>query len=252
MKSWRHPFAALLITGFFCTAVTAQRQPESELARLFHVDVKTGMQVQFEAGLKAHIQWRHQQGDPWQWNVFQIVNGEWLGDYVIRSGSHTWADLDAYDEFLSKAAAHFYASVGAYVNSVSGYITRTDSSISRWPEDPGSVRYLQVIDYFLKPERAGQFLEVAKQVHEAIGTSGWPVHYAWEINVNGGRGSVLTLVLPYENYAAMEGPEKEMDAMLTEVYGEAKAGELFQGLQSSIEHTETHLAKARPDLAPSR
>lgn len=96
------------------------------------VDVKSGLAPQFEAAFQAHVQWRKEQGDPWQWTTYQLVNGERLGDYVIRSGNHSWADFDAYEDFLTQGSPHFYNAVGAYIDSVAGSITRVDCSLLRW------------------------------------------------------------------------------------------------------------------------
>ncbi len=248
MRSLR-VFLSLLVLGGLIPSLAAQPAADGNLAKHFLVDVKDGKAAEFEAAFKAHLQWRKEQGDTWEWLTFQLVNGEYLGDYVVRSGSHTWADMDAYQDFLDKGAVHFWTSVGAYIDDVNSYIMQVDNSISRWPTDPGSARYLTVIDYWVKPTHTQVFLRTVKEIHEAIGTSGWPVHYAWEATLNGGPGGNWALVLPYPNYAAMKGPDKTMMQMLTEVHGEGRTGEIMSSFAGTYERSESHIIRFRPDLS---
>lgn len=249
MKTVRCLFCLFMIAALSLAALSAQPTEENTLARIFIVKVKTGMNAQFETAFKSHVQWRKEQGDPWQWDVYQIVNGELFGDYVLRSGDHSWADMDAYEEFLLKGAPQFYTAVGAYLESVDSYITRVDPSVTRWPEDAAGFRYLSIIDHWVKPGQTQAFVQAIKEIHEAIGTSGWPVHYAWEITLNGGRGNNLTLVLPHRNYQDMKAPEKPLPVMLTEVYGADKMQQLMKGITETIDYTESHLIRLRPDLS---
>ena len=69
---------------------------------------------------------------------------------------------------------------------------------------------------------------------------------------NGGKGAVATLVLPHENWAAMKGPEKELPAVLAEVYGEAESQKIFEAFSGSVKNVESHVVRLRRDLSTPR
>lgn len=230
-------------------AYLSAQAPAENLARVYRVSVKTGMEVSFEQALRAHAKWRSEQGDPWTWIVYQVVNGDNLGDYYIRSGNHTWADFDAYDSFLIKGTPHFNAVVGPYMNSITSAITSLDTEHMIWPEDPTSVTLLQLIVYRLKIGSEAQFGQAVAQVHDAIVKTNWPAHYAWETLVNGGEASAATLVLPSRNWEGMKQPEKSLDAMLAEALGADGAQALLAKFAASVASERSLVVRVRLDLS---
>ena len=243
-------FAGLIALGVLVPAVSAQEGPPPEvLARIYHISGKTGAGPQLEAAIAAHAKWRMDHGDPWRWDVYQVVNGDGLGDYFIYSGEHTWADFDAYSEFLLKGATHFDSVVAPHFEKVSSVITRADTKNVRWPEDPAKARVLQLISYKIKPGRGRAFNEAVSKFHEAIVKTEWPVHYGWEYLINGGPGPEATLALPAENWAAMKGPAKPFEAMLAEAYGEDEAKAILAGFVASFEGETSWVVVHRPDLS---
>ena len=195
------------------------------------------------------MEWRKQQDDLWDWSVYQTVNGENLGDYSIRSGHHTWADLDAYEDFLVKGTPHFYASVGHSLDSIDSFITATDQKTLRLPEDFPKVTYIDFRQYHLNMEGAFGFQSTIRKVHEAIEKTNWPVHYAWVSHVNGGSGPAMTFVGFHEHWASMQEPEKDFFQMLVEGVGEEEAGKLLNQIGSAVRWEESWVGKRRPDLS---
>ena len=78
---------ATLVVSLSVNTAVAQGQSEN-LAQGFVSVVKPGMAAQFEAAVKQHVEWRQQNNDPWNWTWFEVVNGEPLGQYLVRSGNH--------------------------------------------------------------------------------------------------------------------------------------------------------------------
>ena len=102
-----------LLFGGIVSSATAQEA--EDLARIYFVDPKPGMAGQLEEALKTHLEWRKQHNDSWTWATFHVVNGDNFGQYGIRSGGHTWADLDAYEMTTAggpEGANHFTTTVG--------------------------------------------------------------------------------------------------------------------------------------------
>ena len=222
---------------------------DNNLARIYEVKAQSGHAAELEAAIQAHAAWRKEQGDPWYWQVFQVVNGDNLGNIFIRSGDHTWGDFDAYDGgFGQQGSAHWQANVMSHVESITSMITASHADYHQLPEDMSVFNLFSVTFYHVKPGYGDDFMEAVGLFHDAVKKTDWPVHYAWVSTVNGGEGPANILVLPYENWAAMAGPEKSLGAMMNEVYGEY-ASNAFEQFGSSHYATESSILLFRPDLS---
>ena len=231
-----------LILGFS----TASFGQATNINRVFYVTAKAGMQAQFETALKQHIQWRIDNGDPWTWVVSQVINGQNMGEYAVISGGHKWSDFDDYNDFGPKGAQHYTANVAPLVESVTSAITATDTTIVRGWEGEYPLR--QVIYWKLAPGKTEQFAEAVGKYHKAFTEKDYPNRYAIIWNVNGGDYDVL-VVLPYENWAAFEGPDTQMVEVLQEVYGEKEAKAIAEAFGTSIAETRSLVSLSRPDLS---
>ncbi len=249
MKRFFAPMAVFVIALGIAAPLWAQEAPPEVLARIYHVSAKAGSSAQLEAAIGAHAKWRMDHGDPWKWDVYQVVNGEGLGDFFIYSGEHSWADMDAYADFLNKGSVHFNTVVGPHMAALSSVITRTDTKNIRWPEDPAKARLLQLISYRIKLGHGRDFNESIAKIHEAIVKTNWPVYYGWEYLLNGGPGPEATLALPAENWAAMKSPAKPLEAMLAEALGADEAKKLLERFVSSIDGETSWVVLHRPDLS---
>ncbi len=245
----KNVFLALLTTSALISILGAQGAPPESLARVYHISVKTGAEIPFETALRSHAKWRAEQGDPWAWIVYQVVNGDGLGDYYIRSGNHLWADFDTYDSFLMKGAPHFNAVVGPYIASLTSTITGLDTVHILWPDDPTTVKLLQLVTYRIKLGRQAEFSQAIAEAHDAIVKTNWPIHYAWDFLVNGSEGPSATLALPSDNWAGLKGPEKPFEAMLAEAMGETGAKAWLQKFGDSVLSERSAVVRIRLDLS---
>jgi hypothetical protein len=202
----------------------------NNLARLFFVKVKTGHGADFAAALKMHTEWRKQQDDPWTWIVHQVANGKNLGDYVIRSGGHTWSDFDDYEEFSAKGGSEFYKAVGSHIKDISSIITAGDTVNVNWPENPADVNLISVITYNLKPGHGPAFNQAVSKYHKAIKENNREVYYGFNWNVNGSSGPRVNLVLPYKNWAD-------------------DAKELYEDFNDTYTSMESMILRVRRDLS---
>lgn len=244
----RAPKILSFILAALVLALLPQGAHAQDLARVYTVSPKEGADL--EAAIREHAEWREQNGDPWTWGVYQVVNGENLGDFVIRSGGHSWADFDAYDqsEFAEAAGAHYESTMGPAVGSISNMITVADTAHQRLPESFENIQLYSVITWHLDPERTQDFEEAIDQIHDAIVQTGWPVHYSFVSPVNGTGGPRRSLVLFYEDWAAFEGPETTFDEMMGEVYGDGAAA-IFEKFSGSFRWEESFVLRIRPDLS---
>ncbi len=221
----------------------------NNLAKIYFVNVKSGHGAEFVAALKEHVEWRKQAGDPWTWNVYQIVNGQNLGDFVIRSGGHTWADLDSYEEFLAKGAVEFNKNVGPHIESTSNTITAVDTTNINWYPNNDDVNLISVITYHLKPGHERAFTQAVNKYHTAIKENNRETYYAFAWNVNGGSGPSVSLVLPYKNWAEMQGPDESLRTFMKRVLGSEEAQQLSDEFSSTYRTRESSVLRLRRDLS---
>ncbi len=147
--------AAVMLTGI----IPAHAQ-DATYARRDAVTPKDGMVAQFEAALKAHVQWRNENNDPWTWGVSTVEVGEALGQFGIRSGGHSWADFDAYDAgFGPEGLVHWNATVAPLVESISSRITTANPAISNQPPAGRATAFVNIQTFQLRPGRELQFNE---------------------------------------------------------------------------------------------
>jgi hypothetical protein len=245
-----HRTAALLATLAVGGVGSTAWAQTANIAQVYVVTPEDHMDMQFEAALAQHAQWRRDTNDPWSWMVYQVVTGEDVGDFLIRSSGHTWADFDAYDAgFGPQGFANWMEHVGPLVESVDAVITAADTTNYDWPEDPSSVTLIHLITFELVPGKEPAFFEAVGKFHQAIQQSDYPMHYGFGSLLAGGEGPSVTLALPFANWAAMQGPDKQMATMLAEVYGPAGAQELFEQFNATFSSTESIIIRARPDLS---
>lgn len=241
-------FSAILTLAALtlCPSVAAQQR----VARLYVVKPQPGHVTQFEQALAAHAEWRRQNKDPWSWSVAQVVAGDDLGLWYIRSGGHLWADLDAYDAgFQQKALEHWATNVQPHVLSVAGMVTTADTTHVRWPADQSAIRFVSLVDFDLRPGQRDEFFAVVGKFHDALVQTNYPAYYSFNWSEAGGPGDMIRLALPYESWADMAPQETPMGAAFAQVYGEEEARALGERFNATLRRVQTTVLMVRPDLS---
>ena len=84
------------------------------------------------------MEFRKAQGDPWDWQIYQVVVGDDVGDFYAASWNHTWEDFDSYDAFEGGEilSAHFQATVGPTLEDMTTVITDGSQGIKSFPKTP--------------------------------------------------------------------------------------------------------------------
>jgi len=232
--------------GFLSQNLSAQSK---NLARVVLVKVKTGQGDDFAAALKKHAEWRKQHGDPWTWVVHQVVNGKNLGDFIIRSGGHSWKDFDDYAESFKNGTTEFYKTVGPYIKDVSSIITAGDTVNVDWPENPMDVNLIAITTYHLKPGHEWAFTQAVNKYHKAIQDNKRDVHYAFGWNINGSEGPTVNRALPYKNWSDIEGPDESFSEFMQRVLGKEETMKLYMEFSDTFTSTESMILLVRWDLS---
>jgi hypothetical protein len=239
----------IIIVLMFLFAAQATFAQERSLARIFFFEPKQGQHAQFQEALQKHAQWRKQQGDPWTWWVHQVVNGANINHYIVRSGNHTWADMDSYSEFLMKGSIEFEKTVVPYIESMSSAITVVDTMNVIWPDNPDDVNLLAVTRYHIKPGKQPVFNQTISKVHKAIVEHNYPTHYAWEWTVNGDPVPSVALVLPYTNWTAMQQEGENIQQFIIRAMGADPGQQMMEDFSSCYSSAESMVIAVRRDLS---
>lgn len=248
MRAIRALFLVVLVA---VAALAAAREVRAQnIARTYVMTPAPGQSQAFEKALTAHARWRAQAGDPWNWAVYQVVDGENLGSFVVRSGGHTWADLDAYDAgFGQQGDARFNADVGPLLAHISSSITQEDTTLARMPEGPEGYNLVHVTHYHVKPEQGQAFHALLGKIHKAIVDSDWPVHYAFANTVSGADGQSVIMAGFHDSWADFAEPDPSFDRMLADAYGQEEAGKMMQAFGDAVWGWDSMTLRFRPDMS---
>lgn len=239
----------LAIASLLLLPLAVAAQDGGNIARAIYFRAKPGMEKQLEEGAKKHMQWHRQQGDPWEWHVFQAVSGDETGMYIAVTFGHNWADFDTSPVPSEADEADAEVNIVPYVGRsvVRHYAFLAD--VSKPLEGGGFTPLTQVISFHVRPGKQADFNYLVGKFHEAIGKTDWPVNYAWYALVDGGPGGTYLLALPRENWAAFAQPEKPFPAMLEEAYGRQEAQSLLKKWGKILKGTESRTSRHRDDLS---
>jgi hypothetical protein len=229
------------------TAVVAQEDPPN-IVDAWVVVPKEGHGAQFEQAFKKHIAMRAEKGDPRSWQIYVPVTGDDLNRYVIRYCCFEWKDQDAYIKWGQSAGTgeHWADIVDPHVAHYEHYFGEIDMENSHWPEQ-GPPAYVGATDFRIKMG-AGPAMQADKAaMSKAAKEMNWPYSWSWGSRVGG--ESSMTLVVPYENYAAMEPPEKTFAEALSEKMGAEDAGALFQSWTGHFEKVTYTIWRHREDMS---
>ncbi len=232
--------------------VYAQDTP-GNLAELWLVTVQSGHQAEFESGLKEHMQLRVQHKDPQNWQVFVPVTGDRLTTYVIRSCCFSWTEKDAFvvwDQNNPAVMEQWFTKQDPHTAGYAHYFNEIDGDNSHWADNPTAPPMVGVSDYMVRPDQSMDFEKARKQLSQVALNQGWAeqgYHWAWLSRIGG--KPMTSLVVPYENYAAMQMPAQTFSDFLVEKMGQEEAMALMSQFSGSTHSSHYTVYQHRPDLS---
>lgn len=230
---------------------TAMDAPGS-IATIWVIWPKAGQAAQFETAIKNYAAWRKNAGETFNWQIYQPVVGSDLGYYVIRSGQHTWKDMDTNNawEVQSKANDEYEKQVGQFTDKAEHYFAESDSQHSHWIESP-DYKYFGVTKFHTKPGTYRDRLEALGKIKKAADDEKWA--YPYEISYTVGGRDALNVVTPMRSYAEMADPDPSLMKILSKSLGsEADAEATMKQFSSTIKDSDYTVYVFRPDLSTPR
>jgi len=249
MKVFRNTLLALVAALAVLGPTRVQAQAHN-VAMVYRFTPAAGKTAAFEKALASHAAWRKQAGDPWSWSVYQVITGEHAGSYMIRSGGHTWADLDAYDAgFGPKGSARFQANVEPLVGSWTSMVTVGDTAHERLPQTDDGYAMISLSFYSVKPGHGDQFEAAVEAVQKAIVDQKAPFHYAWFNVLDSGLGGVQGLAVFHKDWVGFQEQHPNLGEVMNQEYGQAMARQISDEFSGSYSHVVSQIMRARPDLS---
>ena len=208
---------------------------------------KPGMAAKLEEGLKRHNEFHRKQGDPMTFGTYQVQSGPNTGAYVRLAGNRHWQDFDTEAGMAKADEADSALNTDPYIESSMPMYYRFLADVSRPKESPSAMYSL--IFYRVKFAKTDDFTRAIKKIHEGIGKTQWPTHYAWFALFNGGEGPEFVLSLPREKWADFNPPEKPFDKMMEEAFGRSEADSISETFQNAVAGLSSEILQYRADLS---
>ena len=246
----------LIVMTVFAIAAPLMAQdeemPPPMVAKNHFVTANPGQALEFEAAYKGHLEFHENNNDSWYWHTWQIANGQDFGQYIIRTGNHSWSDFDERGDFAMKDVTHYLENVSGYVKKISSNMVVAVPSISNWPEDYGIPTMVEVSVFQVNREYGRAFYSAIKKLHEAIVEKEIPFTYSWAWVANGaeGPGPSWVLAIPMKSWAEYgQNMEVALWKMVEEVYGDYERDLIRKMWSKSVAHEESFIVSYREDLS---
>ena len=240
--------ALALLTGLAAPAVAEGPQP-GPLAKSILLVVKTDRFPQFEEALRQHLSFHRANNDPWAWHTWQIVNGDNLGQYILRTHGHQWQDFDANADLRRSDWADFLANVAPHLQSMSSTIATVEPSLSRWPAELARPELVSITRFELTYQGFRDFRAAVEKVHAAVSAGDPDRHYAWTRTVNGANGPEMALLVPLAGWADLEPRLPPLSTVIEQLYGAEAATALEQTIGSTVRSISSSVVAYRGDLS---
>ena len=229
-----------------------EEKPPSSVAKNHFVNANPGQALEFEAAYKGHLEFHANNNDSWYWHTWQVTSGQNFGQYIIRTGDHSWSDFDGRGDFGQQDYMHYLKNVSAYVKKVTSNMVVGVPSLSNWTNDYGLPKMVDVTVFQVHSEYDQAFSHTIQKIHKAIVEKEIPFTYMWSYVASGaeGAGPTWVLVFPFKSWTEYgESFIPTFWKMIEEVHGEYETDLIRKLLGKSIAHKENFMAEYREDLS---
>jgi len=242
-------FALPLVAALAALPALAQDAPGDGIATAWHIEVAEGQREAFEAKVKEFNAFLADKEGAWEWSFFSVLTGPDTGDYIVRSGSHDWADFDVEQDWEDEADAWFDENLAPLVGSMTRTMTRADPQVQAWPKEEVEFRYFNVRHWYVNNGHAAAFQEGLRKVHGHLRDGAYPGFYGAWYSVSGLPGNLVMLVSAHRNWADMAEPTPSFDEVMLKAMTEEELGEFWRTWGKTYETGETFTVAYRPDLS---
>lgn len=210
----------------------AEEDKSQPMVEEWVVSAKVGSETEFMDALRSHVDWRRENKDPWNWNLYTPQTGKMDTRVLIRSTGHEYVNIASYgeSEFSQKAARHWDETVAPYAG-VSTRHLRFQTPVSYWPDE--TYDYLLILQVDAKPDANATLLKAAMELDdivrgadlEAVGG----LEYTWA-----GGGPAFQYVEGHKDWASTSPGSPlavKISNLVIEKLGEERANATYEAAQ---------------------
>ena len=241
--------ALALLTVLAAVAAGADEPQPGLLDESILLVIRMDRFPQFEEALRQHLAFHRTNLDPWAWHTWQVVTGDNLGHYYLRTHGHKWQDFDAHAELRRSDWADFLANVAPHLQSMSSTISTLEPSLSSWPPELARAELVSITRFELAYDGFRAFRAAIEKIHSAVSTTERKRHYAWTSAVSGSDGPVMTLLVPLAGWADLEPRQPPLATVIEQVYGADAAASLERTIGSTVRAVSSSVVAYREDLS---
>ncbi|MCX7554432.1 hypothetical protein OS175_11110 [Marinicella sp. S1101] len=210
----------------------AEDKPPQVISDAWTMIPKAGHEAKFEEALKAHLKFRHDNGDTRHWDTYRPVTGDSLNRYIVRSCCQPWAEQDSYRKWSNETLGnHFNENVHPHVEKYMHNFGEVDMDNSNWGEGV-EANYVGVTYWNIKPGKGGQASDAIKQMSTLAKENDWPRSWSWSYPVGGDHR--VMLATPFKNFADMAPMEENFYQFAMSHMKEKKVKEMFKNFNGSF------------------
>ena len=253
-KAVTHALCFLVLLCCAAPAAIFAQEPPPPLAELWLVTPKDGHSKELTAGLKAHMAFRSERGDPRAWQTYTPLLGEQLNHIAVRYCCFAWADADAYRQWEAanpEIQAHFDEHVAPHLASGAHYFETMDWANSHWSDAKGPYHLFAVTEFSVDRGKAGEFDAVREKMSQIAKEQGWASDdHVWLWATTIGGQSRHSIIIPHQNFASMDNAGETFAQFLANQLGSAEAAaELMSRFQGSTTGAEFQIWEHQADLS---
>ena len=224
------------------------------LSEMWTMTPKSDQRAEFMKGLKAHMEFRTEAGDPRVWKTYTPMLGDEIGIFGVRYCCFYWADVDAYREWSEanpEVGQHWEENVGPHVEKYGHFYDRIQWANSNLMSEWGPYRYYGVTEFTPAPGKAGELDAARNEISQVALNHGWATEeHPWIWSTNIGGTPKETLVIPYKRFADMDRDEQSFFNFLARVLGSEEAADrLFSGITDNVSSQSYQIWELHEDLS---
>jgi hypothetical protein len=239
----------LLALALYLWAATASALDDQSILWVSWIKPRPGMERQFENGLKAHHDWRRENGDTWQWIVWRISSGQRSGTYAVGTFNHRWSDFQSAPVALIAARQNYLELIDPFVESANVHHYTYQKSLNTLRDDLPPRKFSVTEEFELLPGREADFVEAAARIREAIVQTGLPYYYEWYRLETGGPQPLYARVRLLWNWQELETDDAAVLNAVRQTFGERRAASIMAKFNGAIRTETNRYAELRPDLS---
>jgi len=236
---------ALLVS--MSSAVAQDTEKKTDVAQIALITAKEGQGKALEAAIVEYHHFMATKPGSMRWRWFSVVTGKNTGKYLVRTGNHDWADFDAEHDWDDESDAKFASLISPHIASVAASFTLTDDKLGIWPDNLAEYKLFSVTRWYVRPGRYGDFMKGLTKIDTILKENKFPYPYAVIHNVSGADGNLVSLVIPYKNYADMAPKQPDYMDVMNKAMGDEEAAAFMDEWGSSFKTGDNFLLRYLPE-----